>query len=98
MEVYERWGRENNNEENNEENHIKQNEEIDETPNDEFEKNQDDDIVQVIPTITRRVSDVQREIRNMTTFYNPNPGETTEIAMLARVFNSTELTYAIHDS
>jgi hypothetical protein len=35
----------------------------------------------------------------MTTFYNPNPGESTEIAMLARVFNPTELTYVstIHD-
>jgi hypothetical protein len=61
-------------------------EDIGECPNEEFEFEniQDVDIVQVIATITRRVSGLQREIRNMTTFYNPNPGETTEIAMLAR--------------
>jgi hypothetical protein len=35
----------------------------------------------------------------VTTLYNPNPGETTEIAMLAHVFNPTALTYVstIHD-
>jgi Reverse transcriptase (RNA-dependent DNA polymerase) len=76
---------------------------VDEVPNENFEyddeENQDDDIVKVIPTIARRVLGVQRESRNMTTFYNPNPGESTETAMLARVFNPTELIYVstIHD-
>jgi hypothetical protein len=48
----------------------------------------DDDIVQVIPTASRRLSGVHRdrEIRNLTTFYNAKPGETAENAMLARVF------------
>jgi hypothetical protein len=66
----------------------------------DYQDNQDDFIVEDIDTITRRVLDVQREIRNMTTFYKPNSGETTGIAMLARVFNPTKLTYisTIHDS
>jgi hypothetical protein len=43
--------------------------------NDEFEDDQDDDIIQGM------------QICNMTTFYNPSPGKTTEIAMSACVFN-----------
>jgi Reverse transcriptase (RNA-dependent DNA polymerase) len=76
------------------------NEEIDIVPDDDDESENKDDIVQVIPTTSRRISSgVDREIRNLTTFYNTNPGETAEIAMLARVFNPTELIYVstIHD-
>jgi hypothetical protein len=75
-------------------------EEIDAVPNDDDEneniddKNKNnDDIVQVIPTASRRLSGIHREIHNLTTFYNTNPGETAEIAMFARVFSPTELAY-----
>jgi hypothetical protein len=75
------------------------NEEIDMVPEDDDDSEINDDIVQVIPTASRRLSEVHLEIRNLTTFYNTNPDKTAEIAMLARVFNPTELTYVstIHD-
>jgi hypothetical protein len=75
-------------------------EEIKIVPNDDDESENNDHIVQVIPTTSLRISSgVDREIHNLTTFYNTNPGETAEIAMLAQVFNPTELTYVstIHD-
>jgi hypothetical protein len=76
------------------------NEEIDIVPDDDDESENNDDIVQVIPTTSRRISSgVDREKYRLTTFYNTNPGETAEIAMLAQVFNPTELAYVstIHD-
>jgi Reverse transcriptase (RNA-dependent DNA polymerase) len=86
-------------EHNRQEDSDKVNEEIDIVPDDDDESENNDDIVQIIPTASRRLSGVHREIRNLTNFYNTNPGETAEIAMLAREFNPTELTYAstIHD-
>jgi hypothetical protein len=71
-------------------------EEIDDIPNEDLEddkENENNDIVQVIPTASPRLSGVQREIRNLTTFYNnTDPGDTEETALLARVFNPTRLT------
>ncbi|HSN67550.1 MAG TPA: hypothetical protein VLS94_12990 [Fusibacter sp.] len=35
-----------------------------------------------------RVSGLGRELRNLKTYYNPNPGDNTEIAMLSYAFNA----------
>jgi hypothetical protein len=61
-------------------------EEINEIPNEDYDDDDDDDdnIIQVIPTASRRLSGVHREFRNLTAFYNTNPGETAEIAMSGR--------------
>jgi hypothetical protein len=76
------------------------NEEIVNNNNDDgYDSEGNDDIMGIVPTVTRRVSGLQREIRNLTTEYNPNPGEAVELALLCRVFNpgETAMVANLHD-
>jgi hypothetical protein len=62
----------------------------------------ENNLVEEIPTTSRSVPGLQREIRSLATYYNPDPelqSETAEIAMLSRVFNptNTSLIASIHD-
>ena len=54
-------------------------------PDDPMSEDEENELIERIPT--KRTSGLSRELRNMRTYFNPNPEETVENAMITRVFN-----------